>query len=197
MESKINYRKINKEIKKFVKESVSDSRYKHSLRTAKMCKKLCNKYGFDKNKAYLAGLAHDMCKKFTNEKLISLVEEGNLQISSIEQDKPALLHGKAASVLIQKKFQIKDSEIIEAIANHTFGNTNLSSIAKVLYVADKIEEERPQVSKEYYKNLFSKDFDNLVYTVVNESVEYLTKKGKNISKVTKDFLEELDEIRIK
>ena len=31
----------------------------------------------------------------------------------------------------------------------------------------------------------------MVFTVVNESIEYLTKKGKKISPVTKLFLDEL------
>lgn len=191
MDTKIDYSKLTEDIRKFTMAAVSESRYEHSVRTAQTCSKLCELYGLDCEKGYLAGIAHDMCKKMDDDLLISIASRDGNPISIIERDKPALLHGRAAAVKIRKDFGVEDPEIIQAIANHTFGGKNLCDLAKLLYVADKIEPGREHVTEEYYKRLFSMPLNTLVYTVLSESIEYLTKKGKNISPVTLEFLKEI------
>ena len=47
------------------------------------------------------------------------------------------------------------------------------------------------VTEKYLERLFAMELNEMVFTVVNESIEYLTKKGKKISPVTKLFLDEL------
>lgn len=187
-----NFDILIEEIRAAVKKSVSESRYEHSLRTAKMCKELCKIYGVDENKGYLAGLAHDLCKKMSDEELFKLAKKDGKDISELEKNKPSLLHGRAASIKIQRDFKIFDAEIIEAIANHTFGGPGLCDLAKLLYVADKIEPGREQVTPEYLAHLTKLPLNKMVFEVVTESVQYLQKKGKKISFVTQKFLEELE-----
>lgn len=191
MDTTINYEKVTEDIRKFTMTAVSESRYEHSVRTAQMCKKLCEHYGLDPRRGYLCGIAHDMCKKMDDGLLISLASKDGKPISDLEKDKPALLHGRAAAVKIQKDFGITDEQIIQAVANHTFGGEHLCDLAKLLFVADKIEPGREHVTEKYLERLFAMELNEMVFTVVNESIEYLTKKGKKISPVTKLFLDEL------
>lgn len=193
MDTEINYEKVTEDIRKFTMAAVSESRYEHSVRTAQMCKRLCERYGLDPRRGYLCGIAHDMCKKMDDDLLISLASKDGNPISELEKDKPALLHGRAAAVKINKDFGIEDKEIIQAIACHTFGAEHLCDLAKLLFVADKIEPGREHVTDKYLDRLFSMELNEMVYTVVSESVEYLTKKGKKISSVTMLFLKELNE----
>ncbi len=51
------------EKKKYLKENLSQKRYQHSLNVAAECRKLAEKYGEDPDKAYFAGLLHDVCKE--------------------------------------------------------------------------------------------------------------------------------------
>lgn len=187
-----NYDELAKKIQKALKSAVTESRYEHSLRTAQMCKRVCKIYSLDFEKGYIAGLAHDLCKKCSDKELFELALQDGKEISEIEKLKPSLLHGRAAAVKIQKEFSIHDSQIIQAIACHTFGGKGICDLAKALYVSDKIEPAREQVSTEYYSRLFALDFNKMVYQVLLESVEYLTKKGKKISSVTLEFLQELE-----
>lgn len=191
MDSKINYDKVTEEIRKFVMGAVSESRYAHSMRTAQMCKKLCERYGLDPERGYLCGVAHDMCKKMDDELLTSIASRDGKPISDLEKEKPALLHGRAAAVKIESDFGIHDEQIIQAIANHTFGGENLCDLAKILFVADKIEPGREHVTEKYLERLFALSLNEMVYAVVTESCDYLKKKGKKISPVTKLFLKEL------
>ena len=113
MDSKINYDKVTEEIRKFVMGAVSESRYAHSMRTAQMCKKLCERYGLDPERGYLCGVAHDMCKKMDDELLTSIASRDGKPISDLEKEKPALLHGRAAAVKIESDFGIHDEQIIQ------------------------------------------------------------------------------------
>lgn len=191
MDSKINYEAVTEKIRKYTMAAVSESRYEHSVRTAQMCRKLCQHYGVDEERGYLCGIAHDMCKKMDDELLMSLASKDGNPISELEKEKPALLHGRAAAVKIQSDFGITDEEIIQAIANHTLGGENLCDLAKLLFVADKIEPGREHVTEQYLERLFALSLNEMVYTVVSESCEYLSKKGKKTSPVTKKFLDEL------
>lgn len=53
------------EKKKYLKANLSQKRYQHSLNVAAECRKLAEKYGEDPDKAYFAGLLHDVCKELS------------------------------------------------------------------------------------------------------------------------------------
>ena len=61
--------------KKYLKEILSQKRYQHSLNVAAECRKLAVKYGEDPDKAYYAGLLHDICKEMPAEEQKALVLE--------------------------------------------------------------------------------------------------------------------------
>ena len=59
----MTYTKLNEEqIKQWLKENLSEERYYHTLGTAECAKELAQKFGFDTEKAYIAGLLHDCSK---------------------------------------------------------------------------------------------------------------------------------------
>ena len=132
------------------------------------------------------------------EKILLLARRYTTEISLLELKKPSLLHGKAAAALLKEKFEIEDEDVLEAVANHTFGKKNMGNLAKILFVADKIEPNRPQVTDEYLANLFSKDLNSLTLSIIEENIEYLKNKGKKIAAYSfelRDFL--LEQIETK
>ena len=50
-----------------VKSMLSSYRYQHSVMVAKCAKDLALIYNIDTNKAYIAGLLHDIAKEFNDE----------------------------------------------------------------------------------------------------------------------------------
>ena len=48
--------------KQWLRENLSEERYEHSLGTAEKAYELAEKFGEDKDKAYLCGLIHDCAK---------------------------------------------------------------------------------------------------------------------------------------
>ncbi len=179
------------EIEEYVKNVVSVKRYEHSVRTAQTLVLLCERYGLDKEKGYLAGIAHDMCKEINTDLMVELAKKDGKKITLLEQEKKSLLHGRAAAVLIEEKFGVTDVDIKEAIANHTFGGSCLCDLGKLLFVADKIEPGRPQSTDEYRHKLFSLNLDEITYSVVQENIDYLEKRGKVVAPVSFMLRDEL------
>lgn len=178
-------------IREYAEKNLSKERYEHSFRVAKTAEYMCSLYGLDKNLGLIAGMAHDICKEIPDDEMISLAKKDGSPIGELEEKKPSLLHGRAAAVKIQSEFGIHNQDVIESIANHTFGKKNCCDLAKIVFAADKIEPGRPQSTDEYRKNLFSKSLDGLVIAVLEENLEYLKKKGKKIAPASFEWLEQL------
>ena len=178
-------------LKKYLSVSVCQSRFEHSIRTAQTAKELCLRFGEDAELGEIAGVAHDICKEMKSDLLLNLVHSSDFEISPIEKDKPSLLHGKAASVLLKNEFNVTNDDLLEAVANHTFGKPNMCNLAKIMYVADKIEPGRPQVNQSYLEKLEKMSLNELVQYILEENISYLNKRGKSVSELTYKFLDSI------
>ncbi|MCQ2610498.1 MAG: bis(5'-nucleosyl)-tetraphosphatase (symmetrical) YqeK [Treponema sp.] len=193
MDTMTDIDELTERIRKYTMACVTQSRYEHSVRTAQTCVKLCELSGVDPKMGFLAGICHDMCKCMDADVLKNLAKKDGQPFADIEERKPGLLHGRAAAVMIQSEFGITDPDLIEAVANHTFGKPGMCDLAKILFVADKIEPGRDHITKEYLKKMYKLPLDKMVYTVVKENVDYVEKKGNKVSDQTYELLRDLEE----
>ena len=175
-----------KNIRRYAQSVLSVQRYKHSVRVAELSEKMCGA-----RLGYLAGIAHDICKEMDDENLIAYSMRDGNPISVLEAEHPSLLHGRAAAVMLKEKFGVTNDDVLEAVANHTFGKRGCSRLAKILFAADKIEPGREQSTETYILQKLSMPLDALVKSVINENIDYLKRKGKTVSPVTQDFLSSL------
>ena len=180
--------KLIEQIDAYTKEHVKEKRYEHSVRVAEMAARMCRQYGLDENTGYLAGIGHDMCKDMDEKELIETAAEDGEPVTSFELKRPKLLHGRAAAVYMKEKFEITDFEILEAVAHHTSGKIGMCDLAKIIFLADKIEPGRPQSTEEYRENLLKLDLPSLFLSVLNENYEYLIKNGIEIDNNTKEIV---------
>lgn len=183
----IDYIEKTEEVRSFTEAHVKPKRYQHSVRVAEMCARMCRQYGLDSRKGYLAGIGHDMCKDFSDEELLELAGRDGLPIIDFDRKKPALLHGRAAAVMLKEHFKVYDPEILEAVANHTSGIIGMCDLTKCLFLADKIEPGRPQSTEEYRARLLAMSLDDMLYSVLEENYEYLINHGIEISPGTREM----------
>ena len=179
-------------VRKYALAAEKPERFQHSMRVAETAKRMCEIYGQDPDKGYFAGMAHDMCKDLDDATLVSLAGHDGMEITGVEKKKPALLHGRAAAVKLERDFGVSDREILQAVAMHTLGGPEICPLAKIVFAADKIEPGRPQSSEEYLDRLFSMGLDELVLCVVEENMDYLRKRGKEIAPSSFRFKESLE-----
>ncbi|MDR2792329.1 MAG: nicotinate (nicotinamide) nucleotide adenylyltransferase [Treponema sp.] len=176
-----------------VRTLVSPSRFLHSRNTALLCYDLCVHYGFDPMKGYLAGIVHDICKSFSEEELFRLAEKDGAEIPKIERKKTSLLHARAGAALLKERYHIQDEDVLEAVRWHTVGGKSMGPLAKIVFMADKIEVSRPEV-KPYLRELCARpsvSLDELFTTVLDETVVFLRAKEQDISEGTLRLLDSM------
>lgn len=184
-----DYEKLVDDIKKYTKGKIKKSRYEHSKRVADMCVTLCKLSGLDEKSGYLVGIGHDMCKDFSDDELFELSAKDGNPIIDYERRKPAILHGRAAAVMLRDKFGIKDKDILEAVECHTSGKIGMCDLAKCLFIADKIEPGRPQSTDAYRARLLSMPLGKMFKAVVEENFNYVFNKGYEIYPGTKEMVD--------
>ncbi|MDR2797698.1 MAG: nicotinate (nicotinamide) nucleotide adenylyltransferase [Treponema sp.] len=172
------------EVETAVRMAVSFSRFLHSRNTALLCWDLCIRFGLDPQKGYLAGISHDICKPLGEEEMLFLVRMDGKEIDAIERKKPSLLHGRAAAVVLKNRFNIHDEAILEAVRLHTTGGMGMGPLAKVVYIADKLEISREDLDPAIQELRETADLDRLFGAVLEETVGYLRSQALDISEGT-------------
>ncbi len=186
-----DYTELTEVITAFVKEHVKKTRFEHCLRVADVCVQLCDKFGLDCKKGYFIGVAHDMCKDFSTDKMLELAKKDGMPIYEMELQRPALLHGRAAAVMLKEEYGVDDEQLIEAVANHVSACPKMCDYTKILYIADKIEPGRDHVTKEYRKQLMELSLDEMIYKVIFDNYTYVKGRGFTIYPTTEIVISEL------
>jgi len=174
------------------RETLSTERFLHSRQTALQAVDLCRRFGLDPADGYLAGIAHDLAKEMDNKQMLKIVKPAGMDISDLEADKPNLLHGKAAAVLLRERFSIHNEDILEAVACHTSGSEDMGQLAKVIYIADKTEASRT-IEPVLRKMCREDTLDNILVAVIEKTIIKVRGKGQDLSKDTILLLNKLKE----
>lgn len=191
VKNRLELAELTESVRKYALAAVSEERYKHSVRVAQTCAKLCAHFGLSEQIGFFVGIAHDICKSMNDEALLKTAALDGEPFLKIESSRPSLLHGRAAAVLLRDNWNVEDKDVLEAVANHTFGKVGMCDLAKLLYVADKIEPGRENVTEEYTARLMAMSVNQMTAAVVKESMDYLKSKGKKVAAETKAFYKSL------
>lgn len=123
------------------KNNISKHRYEHSLSVAELSKELAMCHNVDPNKAYLAGILHDVCK-FVDSDTSGYLES---VLKKYEPDKlngiTGAYHSWAAYYYLKEKTNFNDEEVLNAIYNHTICMSD-DPLSLIVYIADKREPLR-------------------------------------------------------
>ena len=195
---KENYQSVILRVEETARENLNTARFLHSRNTALLAHDLCLRFGLDPGAGYLAGIAHDLGKQLDVKQMLKLAKTDGMAISSLEKDKPNLLHGRAAAVLLEEHFNIHNNDILEAVAFHTSGAENMGPLAKVIYIADKVEVSRnidPDLRKMCYESgKSSMDvLDEILFAVLKKTVSKLQSRELDLSLETLKLLEKMKE----
>ena len=131
-----------KEYKQLLKERLVEKRYHHSLCVADEAKRLAQKYGADVDKAYLAGLLHDITKNSDRNEHFGIICRYGISINDIEQRTEKLWHAISGSAYVKYILEINDEEIFDAIRYHTTAKENMLLLSKIIYLADFTSADR-------------------------------------------------------
>lgn len=132
----------NSEILEILKTRLTPQRLYHSICVAEQAKHLAEIFGGDAEKAYTAGLSHDIMRYEPVENMIELIESDGQVLTDSEKNMAVTLHAVAGEIFLRKELKMTDGDILSAVRYHTTGRENMNLLEKILYVADLTSEDR-------------------------------------------------------
>ena len=165
-------------IREKLKASLKPGRYEHSLSVSFTCMALAMRYGYDLDKAELAGLLHDCAKCYDNNSIIAACRNSGMELTEGELQAPSIIHSRLGARMAEEKFGVNDPEILSAIACHTTGKPDMSLLDKILYIADYIEPRRYKIKDlPAIRRLAVEDLDQALFQIMEGTLRYLKESG--------------------
>ncbi len=163
-------------LKELLESRLTEKRYYHSLCVADEAKRLAEKYGADADKAYLAGLLHDVTKNSSVNEHLNIFNDSAIILTDIEQNALKLWHAISGAAYVENVLNIKDKDIISAIRYHTTARENMSLFEKVLYIADFTSKDRDYDDVEVMRNLSNESLEKAMEYALNYTIRELCDK---------------------
>ena len=159
-----------------IKGYIKESRFNHSLEVAHLAYRLAKMHGADYQKAYIAGVLHDIAKGIDKDESLALMKQLYPEYLDIGA---YAYHQFLGEMLAKRDFEVVDEEILNAIKFHTTGRKDMCWLEKLIYAADKIEPTRGFDSSDLIKAM-EEDINKGFITVLEANYEYLLKNKKSI-----------------
>ncbi|MDR2183060.1 MAG: nicotinate-nucleotide adenylyltransferase [Clostridiales bacterium] len=187
--------------KRILQIDLSAERFAHSLSVVDEAEKLGLRHGQGEaalEKLLLAALLHDCAKNFCDERSFAQIKEfcrcEGFALDDFFADAPWLAHSFVGAVRAKAKFGVKDPEVLDAIAGHTFGKPNMTIIDKIIYIADFIEATRaPNDARSHARKLAYEDLDAAMIYILRHTIEKTAARGLPVYKDSELALRNLEE----
>lgn len=128
--------------KKIIKVRLSNYRYTHSVNVAEKARELAGLYGVDEDKAYLAGILHDIMKEEDVNVQEEYIRAYGISLTELEKNNKQIYHQMSGASYVMHELGINDEDILNGIRYHTTGRANMSNFEMVIYLADLTSAER-------------------------------------------------------
>jgi len=151
---------------------MSEKRFKHVLGVEKSAIELAERYGYDAEKAGLAGLIHDYAKELSDQEFLDLIDKYKLD-PELKKWGNNVWHGMVGIYKIQEDLGVTNKEILRSIETHTVGSGEMSLLDKIIYVADYIEPGRRFPLVEEARVIAKESLDKAVAYETVHTVEHL------------------------
>lgn len=178
------------QIKKDLKNILSEFRYEHSLMVATEAKQLAKHYHVDEEKAYIAGLVHDIAKEFSNEENNKWIDKYQLSKEIISSEFSKVLHAEIGAFVVEERYHL-DKEISNAVRYHAIGHVPMTTLEKIIFIADKIGRKTttPDIGQE--KTLAYENLDKALIHYLLRQKKELEDKGRTFHPTSLKLLQSI------
>lgn len=172
-------------LRKALEKSLDSKRYEHTLGVEFTAAALAMRYNGSVYNAQLAGLLHDCAKCLPIDKMVSICEKNQIDVTDIEKRNSSLLHSKVGSFLAEKEYGVTDSDVLNAIYNHTTGRPGMSLLEKIVFVADYIEPGRTNAPNlQEIRKLAFTNLEQAMIRILQDTLSYLNESDGEIDSMT-------------
>lgn len=152
--------------------------------------RLAKQWGVDADDAREAAILHDITKRLGVEDNLRILSAHGIAAGKIEYAEEKLFHSKTGAILAQAEFGASDA-VADAIMWHTTGRAGMSSLEKVIYLADYIEPTRDFDGVALLRELAFKNLDSAVRMGLEMSITDMRERGIKPNRITFDALNDL------
>lgn len=181
----------DEKIVELIKSKLNIDRFQHSLNVANSARELAEIYGADPDKAYTAGLLHDVMKNASHEEQLGLLSERGIELMPAERANPKLWHAMAGAAYIRFVMGIDDREIIKAVRYHTTGRAGMTPLETTVYLADYVSAERSYPGVDDMRKLCLISADEAILYALRFGIPDLVRKGQVIHPDSIDLYNEV------
>ena len=170
-------------IKINVRGHLDEKRYAHVERVAECAKRLAKIHGENEQDVEVSAYLHDIAKFFELSRMLDLVKGKYPEVEDEMSHSTAVLHGFAGAEFVKNNYDIygvDNEDILDGVRYHTIGSKNMSTLSKIVYLADAIEDGRTWEGVEKARELAKENLDEAVKYEIDTKLEYLLSKNNII-----------------
>ncbi len=165
-------------------------RVPHVLGVEEEAIRLAQRYGADVEKARVAALLHDCTKKLGMDEQLALCAQYDIALDELERVSIKLLHAKTGAAIARTVFGAPE-DVCEAILWHTTGKRAMTTLEKVIYLADYIEPNRDFDGVDALRAAVYDDLDRGLALGLRMSIEELRERGVPVHHDTQEAYDDI------
>ena len=171
---------------------MGDHRLQHTLGVRQTAVDLAQRHGASMQAAAVAAMLHDIAKPLP---LVQMQALARRYLPDLDDELMAdgnLLHGPVAAAIAKNELGVTHEAVLSAIACHTTGKAGMSTLDKVLFIADAIEPNRrdyPGLAE--MRALAPDDLDAAVLCSMRRTREYVLSRGDHFCSHTERAMQYL------
>ncbi|MCR3922519.1 MAG: bis(5'-nucleosyl)-tetraphosphatase (symmetrical) YqeK [Firmicutes bacterium] len=173
-------------IKKQLKQVLSPALYAHCAGVSSTAGVLATSLGCDVSKARVAGWLHDCAREWPSAKLLHHAQTNSIEVDAITLRSPVILHAPIGALLAQQ-WGVTDTDILAAIRTHTLGTPDMTLLAQIIYLADKIEPNRQYPCVDELRQLAKLDFHQALIQTTAHTISFILHKQQAIHPVSLSY----------
>lgn len=151
-------------------------RVNHVIGCSETARRLALLHGADPVDAERAGILHDVTKALDGEDQLRICEKYGIIIDAFDRAHPKILHATTGAFVAGHIFG-ENEAVCQAIRWHTSGKAHMTTLEKIIYVADYMEPNRDFPGVEKMRELAETDLDAALYMGLQMAREHLDRQG--------------------
>ena len=161
----------------------------HVERSRVVAQELATRHGVDARLADIGIAAHDLARAVRQPVLLREAERLGLDIDFVERRQPLLLHGPVAAAWLSMDDGCDIGAVLEAVEFHTTGHPGIGDVAKVVFLADKLDPWKVERASflELVSELARADLDAAILCYLDNTIERLVRDGQMVHPTAVEF----------
>ena len=175
------------ELEPIVIRLLHPNRVAHVLGCRDEAVRMAAHWGENVENAARAGILHDITKVLDGPLQLTLCAAYDKVLNDFSRKYPKTLHALTGSLVAERIFG-ENEAVVQAICNHTTGRADMTTLEKIIYVADYMEPCRNFPGVEKLRELAYSDLDAALKLGLEMTLEHLARQGNEVSPESREAL---------